>query len=98
MTLGNYLSEIRKSKGLTLKDVSTNTTVTDSVLSRIENDKTDTPDPKALKELARYYDISIIDLYMVAGYLEEEDLVQHKFSGIELLNDEAIKQIQGVID
>ena len=98
--LGNYLRNIREEKGWSLNDVYLNCGITDSRLSKLENNLYDEPSPKLLKKLAECYNISIVDLFIKAGYLSADSLniCPQIFKGIEKLSDDDRKHIQGQID
>lgn len=100
-TLGQYLRTIRKQNKLSTRDVERETGVTTSQLSRIECNITQNPSPFALKRLALFYNLKLIELYQKAGYLEFEDISAYTetcFKGIEKLSPEDKKQIQNQID
>lgn len=100
-TLGQYLRTVRKQNKLSTRDVEKGTGITTSQLSRLECNITRTPSPIALKKLALFYNIKLIELYQKAGYLNSEDIDMHTetyFIGIEKLDQEDKKQIQKQID
>ncbi len=70
-TLGQYLASIRQDRGLTLRDVETQTEkeVSNAYLSQIENDKIKKPSPNVLHALAGVYKISYEQLMQMAGYV-----------------------------
>ncbi|MBP3793041.1 MAG: helix-turn-helix transcriptional regulator [Ruminococcus sp.] len=98
--LGEYLRTIREKKHLSLGDVYLKTGITDSRMSNLENNKYDEPSPALLKQVADFYDISIVDLYVRAGYLSFDDLdyCSHIFKGLNKLSEKDIAHIQGQID
>ncbi len=99
-TLGNYLRQKREEKGFSLSYVYNKTGITDSRLSKTENDLYKEPSPLLLKKLAELYEISVVELFIKAGYLSYEslDLSAQVFHGIEQLSDNDRKHIQGQID
>ena len=100
-TLGQYLRTVREQNKLSTRDVEKKTGITTSQLSRIECNITREPSPTALKKLALFYNIKIIDLFQRAGYLDPEDVdayMETCFKGIEKLDMEDKKQIQNQID
>ena len=100
-TLGQYLRTVREQNKLSTRDVEKQTGITTSQLSRIECNITQEPSPTALKKLALFYNIKIIDLFQKAGYLDSEDVdtyMETCFTGIEKLDLEDKKQIQNQID
>lgn len=100
-TLGQYLRAIREQNKLSTRDVEKETGITTSQLSRLECNHTRTPSPIALKKLALFYNIKLVDLFQKAGYLDSKDVdsyVESCFKGIEKLDQEDKKQIQSQID
>jgi len=100
-TLGKYLRTVRTQNKLSTRDVEKGTGITTSQLSRLERNLTSTPSPLALKKLALFYNVRLIELFQKAGYLESEDVDAYMktcFKGIEKLNEEDKKQIQNQID
>lgn len=99
--LGEFLKAIRTNQGLSLKDVYKATGISDSKLSRIENGSNASETaPSTLVSLARLYKISLIDLYLMAGYLDEDALSSYQkvFSNVDLLNEDERNHIQAQID
>lgn len=70
-TLGGYLSDVRKMKGLTLREVeeATGKEVSNAYLSQLENEKIARPSPNILHALADVYAISYENLMERAGYI-----------------------------
>ncbi len=101
VALGEYLKEIRIQRGLSMKDVYKETGVSDSKLSRIENGtNVSDPAPSILQALSKLYDISLIELYRIAGYLDEEALSSYMrvFHNLDLLTEDERNHIQAQID
>jgi transcriptional regulator with XRE-family HTH domain len=97
--LGDRLKESREKCDLSLKKVYELTSLTDSRLSKMERGQINcTPDD--LKKLARLYSIQLIPLYVLAGYLNEEDIKEYRFvfQGASSLDDEEKQHIQAQID
>lgn len=90
--LGEQLKKLRQDSTLSLNDVYKKTGIHDSVLSHIENGETQNPSPTTLKKLARLYNVNVISLFLLCGYLDENDLTQYQesLSGVDLLADEEI--------
>lgn len=75
--LGEYLKSVRIQQGLSLKDVYKDTGISDSKLSRIENGSNmSEAAPGILQALAELYKIDLVELYLIAGYLDDEILAQ----------------------
>lgn len=85
--LGNLLKSARDSKGLTLEQVEKLTAITNSRLWRMENNTGKFPTPNDLRKLAKLYDLNIISLFICAGFLKEDDLIDYQkhFKDIEHL-------------
>lgn len=71
---GQYLKQIRESRGLTIRQVETYANVSNSYLSLIENGKRDIPHPDILKKLAPLYKVPYEDLMTKAGYINNENI------------------------
>lgn len=100
-SLGKYLREIRNRRGFSLKFVCENTGIKDSTLSRIEREKNKSvPGAEILQKLAELYGISLVDLYCVAGCLNERDIsvYRHTFRNVNLLSEKEKAHIQEEID
>jgi len=71
LTLGQYLSSIRRDRKMTLRQVEqiTNKDVSNAYLSQIENDKIKQPSPNVLYALAEIYKIDYEKLMEMAGHI-----------------------------
>jgi transcriptional regulator with XRE-family HTH domain len=98
--LGSYLRSLRENKHLSMNDVYIETSITNSKLSRIETDSVEEPSPIALKKLANLYNVDVINLFTLAGFLDKDDLLYYKkvFLNVDLLNDEEKAHIQQQIN
>ncbi|BBO77475.1 hypothetical protein DSCW_48920 [Desulfosarcina widdelii] len=69
--LAQYLSDIRASKGLKLREVeeATDREVSNAYLSQLENGKIKKPSPNILYTLSTVYDVSYESLMEKAGYI-----------------------------
>ena len=97
--LGDLLKVSREKSCLSLKKVYEITGITDSRLSKMERGQIHcTPDD--LKKLAHLYNIHLIPLYVLAGYLSEVDIKEYQFvfKGVSSLDDEEMQHIQAQID
>lgn len=94
--LGNYLLHLRNKHNYSLKFIQEQTGVTDSQQSRIERGTTSDVSPNALKKLSNFYGISTIELYKLAGFIDDKDLDQYTriFTYAELLSEEQKLHIQ----
>jgi len=66
------MRRLRKSKGLTLKQVEVQAKVSNAYISQIERSLRKPPHPDILKRLAKAYDVQHRELLVAAGYLEED--------------------------
>lgn len=97
---GNYLKTVRSEKGISQARVYEKTGITNSRLSKAENGADDTLNPVELKKLAILYEVAVVPMYIMAGYLDTSDLEEYRsgFKNTELLDDEEKKHIQDQID
>jgi transcriptional regulator with XRE-family HTH domain len=70
-TFGPYLKRLRRTKGLSLKQVEGAAGVSNAYLSQIERGIRKPPHPDILKRLAKTYDVPIEELLEAAGYLKD---------------------------
>jgi transcriptional regulator with XRE-family HTH domain len=82
-SFGSYMRHLRKSRGLTLKQVETQAKVSNAYISQIERGLRKPPHPDILKRLAKTYDVPHRELLVVAGYLEEDSAETAKRREIE---------------
>jgi transcriptional regulator with XRE-family HTH domain len=73
MTLGEYLTNQRKIRSLTLRQVeeATNSEVSNGYLSQLEHDKITKPSPNILHSLAEVYAVPYEVLMEKAGYIKD---------------------------
>lgn len=69
MTLAKTLRERRDELGLSLREVQRRTGISNAHLSQIETGKIERPEISLLFELARLYDLDLVDLMHQAGHL-----------------------------
>ena len=98
--IGSYLKEQRLKCQMSLKEVQERCGVTDSKLSRLERGTGKLLNPSELKKLARLYNISLVQLYIKAEYLDDIDLTDYQsfFKGVNHLSEEECRNIQTQID
>ena len=73
---GPYMRQLRKQRGLTLKQVEQGAAVSNAYISQIERGLRRPPHPEILKRLAKMYEVPHRELLVAAGYLEEESQAQ----------------------
>ena len=76
--LGVVLADLRRAKGLSLREVqdATGNAVSNAYLSQLENHKIRKPSPNVLHELANVYGVPYETLMEKAGYLLPESSLQ----------------------
>ncbi|PZS00756.1 MAG: XRE family transcriptional regulator [Candidatus Chloroheliales bacterium] len=99
---GHYLRELRKQRGLTLREIEERTTISNSYLSQLENGYIDQPSPRNLQRLAEAYGISYESLMTQAGYLSPRDssaTSPHRaaFNIIDDLSDDEVEEVQDFV-
>lgn len=98
--LREYLHLLREQKNLSLKDVAEKTDIANSTLSRFEKGTQKRLSAYYLKLLAKLYEIDTIDLFKMAGYLDESDLNSYiqVFKDVDHLTSAEKEHIQEQID
>jgi transcriptional regulator with XRE-family HTH domain len=96
-SFGSYMRRLRKSKGLTLKQVETQAKVSNAYISQIERGLRNPPQPDILRRLAKVYDVPHRELLIVAGHLEEDSAETAKRRRVEeayehVMTDPTFKQ------
>jgi transcriptional regulator with XRE-family HTH domain len=73
--LGSILADLRRAKGLTLREVeeATDREVSNAYLSQLENSRIKKPSPNVLRRLAQVYAVPYESLMEKAGYLLPSD-------------------------
>ena len=94
-SLGQYFKDIRISKGLSLQTVFEETAITTSRLSKLERGLMQEPPAELLCRLSSYYEVSITDIFAVAGYAQPPTpILEH----LPLLKDDELRVVQEMID
>ena len=99
--LGSFLRKIREEKKLTLTDVCEKTGITDSRLSRIENESIKTSPPiDDVISLAKLYDIDFNEILSLSTVHNDKNFKEHRTSlrNLELLDKKELQHIQDEID
>lgn len=79
--IGDRFKTIRIAKGLTLREVEKDTTISNAYLSQLENDKINKPSYKVVKQLCEYYGIKT-DL----GDMDELTMLISTMTDLEVAN------------
>lgn len=97
--LGNYIKEKRILAGLTYKELSGKTGISDTSLQRMETGKTGMPRWENLCSIAKALGFHPFEIMQTAGYITEEDINPiHRLKHLDQLNDDDLLQIQEYID
>lgn len=98
--LGDYLRKARNIKGLSQAKVQTQIGITNSRLYRAENGADNILSAAELKKLAVLYDVPVVPLFIMAGFLETSDLEEYQsgFKNTSMLDSEEKNHIQSEID
>ena len=81
--LGEYIKKIREQKKLGMNQLSIKISVTNSLISKLENGLTQKISPFLLKEIANGLRIDYKELYKIVGYLEEKDCIPEENLDLE---------------
>lgn len=99
ISVGALLKRHRERLSLSLNAVYEQTGITSTRLNRIEHNLINEPSPDALKKLAILYQIDLIHLFKLAGYLDDQVTKEvYPFRNYEILNDDECEFIQLSID
>ena len=71
MDLGSYLTQIRKERGFSLRDLGEQSGVSSAEICRIENGQRKHPSPSVLRAIADTLVVSYPYLMQLAGYMED---------------------------
>jgi len=70
-SFGEFLTEKRKEKKITMRELERRSGISQAYISQLENGKRNPPKPEVLKKLAEALEIQYILLLVAAGYMEE---------------------------
>ena len=98
--LGVYLRDTRNSKGLSQLKVYQQTGITNSRLCKAENGADNILNAAEIRKLAKLYDVAVVPMFIMAGYLEPSDLEEYRsgFKNTEGLDADEKAHIQDQID
>ena len=66
--LGDFLRKKREELGFSLREVEKRTSISNAYLSQLEHQKIIQPSPSILEKLAKCYDVSYVQLMILAGH------------------------------
>lgn len=84
MSIGEYIKQLREHHGLSQRQLAQYANISNTEIWRIEVGERQEPSPNILKIIAPYLGVSYLDLYLRAGYIDEE-LIQTLKKSKELL-------------
>lgn len=82
-SFGQFLKSLRKRQHMSLRDVERESGVSNAYLSQLESGVKPPPRPDMLKKLARAYNVTVRELLMQAGYLDEPEVTATEEERIE---------------
>ena len=82
-SFGQFLKSLRKRQHMSLRDVERESGVSNAYLSQLESGDRPPPRPDMLKKLARAYNVTVRELLMRAGYLDEPEVTATEEERIE---------------
>ena len=92
---GEFLKELRKRKGVTLKQVEEGTGLSNAHISQMETGtRRRLPSPDKLKALAAYFNVAIKEMLEKAGYVDSGEIEETFEQKIEKAFDHAISDPQ----
>lgn len=94
-SFGQYLKDLRNSKSMSMADVFKETGITNSRLSKLENNQTTDPTISAICKLAKCYEVSVIDMLYEAG-MDIDRVVPLKHTSF--LKQDEIEALQQLVD
>lgn len=96
--IGSYIQNLRENKNLSIRQLANTAHMAHTEISKIERGKRKNPSPLNLKKLADALNISQIELFRIAGYIDEPPSEMHIFKNCENLDKTDIEYIQYFID
>jgi len=82
--LGNQLKSLRKTKELSLRDVSEMSKISATYLQKLESGMVNNPSPRVLQRLGDALDVSYMLLMLLVGYIpKDSDTNKNQISGFD---------------
>ena len=94
-SLGQYLRSLRNSKHMSMADVREQTGITNSRLSKLENDQITDPSISVICKLSKCYGVDVVNVLNEAGMDIKKST---PFNHTSFLNEEGIASLQHIID
>ena len=80
---GYFLKSLRDKQRMSLRDVEKESGVSNAYIAQMEKGDRPAPSPDILKKLARAYNVTVRELLMRAGYLDEPEVTATEEERIE---------------
>ncbi len=87
--LGLLLKKARERLNLTTQEVSQKTDISTTDINYIENGKKNKINPFMLKKLCKLYNLNLLEIYKMIGYIDENDLIE--YTNLDKVNHEIIE-------
>ena len=94
-SLGQYLRSLRNSKHMIMAEVRKQTGITNSRLSKLENDQVADPSISVICKLSNCYEVDVVDILNEAGMNIEKST---PFNHTSFLNEDEVDSLQKIID
>lgn len=94
-SLGQYLRSLRNSKHMSMAEVRKQTGITNSRLSKLENDQVADPSISVICKLSNCYEVDVVDILNEAGMNIEKST---PFNHTSFLNKDEVDSLQKIID
>ena len=93
---GQYIKEIRESRGLTITKLAKISDVSSSLISRIENNVRGIPKPDTIEKLSKALSIPYEYLMEKAGYLDKKDNLDNNFAFLKNIDVNILETLKDV--
>jgi transcriptional regulator with XRE-family HTH domain len=80
---GHFLKSLRDKQRMSLRDVEKESGVSNAYIAQLEKGDRPAPSPDILKKLARAYNVTVRELLLRAGYLDEQEVTATEEERIE---------------
>ncbi len=80
---GHFLRSLREKQRMSLRDAERESGVSNAYIAQIEKGDRPPPKPEILKKLARAYNVTVRELFLRAGYLDEPEVTATEEERIE---------------
>jgi len=85
--LGRILAQARQVKGAKLREVETETKISNAYISQLESGHIKEPSPLKLRKLAEYFGLKYDDLLEAAGYVTRRDADTAEEAGVHFMGE-----------